>query len=148
MNAILCIAALLTAFLGAFFFCRKKGAHKRGQCSEGACVPAEKEQKPSGEDLDAAYRLALDPCVSGMPVMYTLHTCLHCSHLKAFLEERGVEHKLVYVDDFEGDMRREAMSMVRHFNPRGTFPTLVLPDRRVVVGFRHSLVCEALGLNP
>lgn len=147
MDLILCLVVAIAVCLASLILSRCKNRNKGVHCSDAECFPPEMEQGPSREELDAAHKLALDPCASGMPVMYTLHTCLHCAHLKVFLEERGIEHKLIYVDDFDTDVRREVMEMVRHFNPRGSFPTLVLPDRRVVVGFRQRLVCEALGLE-
>ena len=107
--------------------------------SGGVEAPAEVTEAPARE-LEEEYQLGIDPCASGKPVMYTLQTCLHCVHLKHFLDDHGISHHLVYVDDFEGEQRRELMAKVRSWNPRGSFPTLVLPDGRVSVGFREAQV--------
>ena len=65
---------------------------------------------------------------------------------KPILDEHGISHHLVYVDDFEGEQRRELMAKVRSWNPRGSFPTLVLPDGRVSVGFREAQVRKLFDL--
>ena len=36
------------------------------------------------------------------------------------------------------------MDKVRAFNPRGSFPTIVMPGGKTVVGFREQLLREAL----
>lgn len=123
-----------------FFFCRgKDSVDKDAESSEGKGVPC--------PDTEEEYRLGMDPCSSGKMVMYTLQTCVHCVHLKRFLDAQGLECLLVYVDDFEGEQRNDVMAKLRSFNPRGSFPTLVLPDGRVIVGFRERLVRETLGLD-
>lgn len=132
-------AAALLAVL--FFFFRKKDQHAplhQDAAAAGSGIP---------EGFEEEYQHGVAPCESGRPVMYTLHTCRHCVHLKDFLEANGIEHHLVYVDDFEDPARREVMATLRTYNPRGSFPTLVLPDGRTAVGFRESLVRELLGLG-
>ncbi|WP_418765989.1 glutaredoxin family protein [Mailhella sp.] len=100
---------------------------------------------PQGMEED--YRCGVDPCGCGVPVMYTLHTCRHCVRLKDFLDQHGIEHRLIYVDDFKDSARRQIMTTLRSFNERGSFPTLVVPDGRSVVGFREEAVKDLLGLR-
>ena len=100
---------------------------------------------PQGREQE--YRDGISPCDCGIPVMYTLHTCRHCVHLKKFLDDNGVVHTLVYVDDFGDPARRSLMEVLRRFNPRGSFPTLVLPNGKCVVGFRESIVRELLHIE-
>ncbi len=99
------------------------------------------------EGRESEYRDGMAPCDCGIPVMYTLHTCRHCVHLKNFLDENGVVHELIYVDDFADPARRNLMETLRKFNPRGSFPTLVLPDGQCVVGFRESIVRDLLHIE-
>ena len=99
------------------------------------------------EGREEEYRSGMEPCECGIPVMYTLHTCRHCVHLKNFLDENGVVHELVYVDDFADPARKALMAALRKFNPRGSFPTLVLPDGRSVVGFREAQVRDLLHIE-
>ena len=134
----LLFAALAVLGAVALFFCFRK-------FSGGVEAPAKDVEAPA-RDLEVEYQLGIDPCASGKPVMYTLQTCLHCVHLKHFLDDHGISHHLVYVDDFEGEQRRELMAKVRAWNPRGSFPTLVLPDGRVSVGFREAQVRKLFDL--
>ena len=115
---------------------------------------ADQKKKPSPspstgipEGLEEDYRCGVDPCHCGMPVMYTLHTCRHCVRLKHFLDKHGIVHRLVYVDDFDDPARKEIMNTLRTHNPRTSFPTLVVPDGRSVVGFREEAVRKLLGLH-
>lgn len=94
----------------------------------------------------AAYELGMQPGADGQSVMYTLRSCRHCVRLKKFLDAHGIPCHLVYVDQFTGAARAAMMDKVRACNPRGSFPTLVLPDGRVLVGFREHEVRAAYGL--
>lgn len=136
MSILFAILAVLG--VAALFFVFRK--------SSGSVEAPAKEVEAPARDLEEEYKLGIDPCASGKPVMYTLQTCLHCVHLKHFLDDHGISHHLVYVDDFEGEQRRELMAKVREWNPRGSFPTLVLPDGRVSVGFRESQVRKLFDL--
>ena len=131
------VCVLIGICLVVFFGKEKK--------SKGRVHPSAVAGIPKG--LEADYRCGVDPCSCGMPVMYTLHTCRHCVRLKDFLDQHGIAHKLIYVDDFTDPARKEVMTTLRSFNPRGSFPTLVLPDGRSAVGFREEAVKELLGLT-
>ena len=136
------LVVVVLAAVGAialFFLSRKPGGAQEGKPEEG--------KAPVLRDVEEEYRLGMDPCASGKAVMYTLQTCLHCVHLKHFLDRHGIEHHLVYVDDFSGEQRSEVMAKLRSFNPRGSFPTLVLPDGQVLVGFREAQARKLFGLE-
>lgn len=135
---VLCLVAVVCALV---FFSRRKG--KRTSVRKSPAV--QDSGIPVG--LEDDYRCGVDPCSCGVPVMYTLHTCRHCVKLKDFLDQHGIEHRLIYVDDFSDPARRQIMATLRSHNPRGSFPTLVIPDGRSVVGFREEAVRALLGLN-
>ena len=135
-------AVVVVAFLLILFFRKKKEPEQR---SQKKVEPIPESGTPRG--MEELYSCGVDPCACGVPVMYTLHTCRHCVRLKDFLVEHGIEHRLVYVDEFENPARKEIMATLRSHNPRGSFPTLVVPDGRSVVGFREEAVKELLGLN-
>ncbi|WP_273522809.1 glutaredoxin family protein [Mailhella massiliensis] len=131
---------VIGVFLLILFFRRKNPAQKHRHV---ASVPD--TGIPQG--MEELYRWGVDPCSAGVPVMYTLHTCRHCVRLKDFLVQHGIEHRLVFVDEFDNPARKEIMATLRSYNARGSFPTLVAPDGRSVVGFREEAVKELLGLN-
>ena len=79
-------------------------------------------------------------------VFYGLSTCGWCKKMKRFLDSTGLQYELVYVDKLQGDEKRAATDEVRRWNPRVSFPTVVIDDERAVVGFRETQIKEALGL--
>lgn len=101
------------------------------------------ERTEHGTDI---YELGMRPGTDGQSVMYTVRTCRHCVRLKEFLDAHAIACHLVYVDDFRGARRKAMIEKVRALNPRGSFPTLVLPDGRVLVGFREQQIRAAYGL--
>jgi len=81
----------------------------------------------------------------GTVTLYALSTCGWCAKTKALLKELGVEHSYVYVDLLQGDELEQAIRMVERFNPHGSFPTLVIDEKKVIIGFREQEIREALG---
>ncbi|MBR3881287.1 MAG: glutaredoxin family protein [Mailhella sp.] len=76
--------------------------------------------------------------------MYALTTCQHCKNTRKFFEEQKLDVIIIYLDDYSGNKRAELMEKVRTYNPRGTFPVVIVPGGKVVVGFRKQLLKEAL----
>jgi glutaredoxin len=80
----------------------------------------------------------------GKIMLYGLSTCGWCRKTKELLEDLGVGFDFVYVDLLEGSDRDDTMAEVRKWNPRCSFPTLVVNDEKVVAGFREDEIKEAL----
>ena len=78
--------------------------------------------------------------------LYALSTCAWCRRAKSFLDENGVEYELTYVDLLEGEAREQVIQEVSKWNPRRSFPTVVIDDAKSVSGFKPELLKEALGL--
>jgi len=81
----------------------------------------------------------------GIVVLYALSTCGWCAKTKALLKEIGVDHSYVYVDLLPQEELEETLQEVERFNPHGSFPTLVIDNTKVIVGFREQEIREALG---
>jgi glutaredoxin-like protein NrdH len=79
-------------------------------------------------------------------VLYALSTCGWCRRTKRLLDEHDVEYELIYVDHLEGDAREAAVTEVAKWNPRRSFPTLVVDDRVSVAGFKPEQIKEVLEL--
>ena len=77
--------------------------------------------------------------------MYTLSTCSHCKATKKFLSDCEVRYDFVDVDLLEGDERQAIIEDVKKFNPRCSFPTIIIGEK-VIVGFKEEEIREALGL--
>jgi glutaredoxin-like protein NrdH len=79
----------------------------------------------------------------GKITLYALSTCGWCKRTRELLQELGVDHSYVYVDLLPPDEMEEALLEVERYNPRGSFPTLVIGDK-VIIGFREQEIREAL----
>jgi len=82
----------------------------------------------------------------GSIMLYALSTCQWCHKTKVLLEELGVEFDYEYVDLLEGKDQDTAMDALERWNPKGSFPTLVINNKRAIVGFREQEIREALAL--
>ena len=80
----------------------------------------------------------------GKIMLYALSTCGWCRRTKEYLDELGVEYDFVYVDKLFGEERNKIMDEVRKWNPRRSFPTVVINDI-CIVGFKEDEIREALG---
>ena len=81
----------------------------------------------------------------GTVMLYALSTCGWCKRTKELLRELGIEFDYMYVDLLEGKEQDEAMTTVERFNPSGSFPTLVINDKKCIVGFREKEIREEFG---
>jgi glutaredoxin len=77
--------------------------------------------------------------------VYSLSTCSHCKSTKKLLSNCTVRYEFVDVDLLEGEERRAILEDVRKFNPKCSFPTIIIGDK-VIVGFKEEEIKEALGL--
>jgi glutaredoxin-like protein NrdH len=78
----------------------------------------------------------------GKVMLYALSTCGWCKRTKELLREIGVEFDYAYVDLLEGKEQDIAMDNVERFNPSGSFPTLVIDDKKCIVGFKEQEIRE------
>lgn len=77
--------------------------------------------------------------------LYTLSTCSHCRATKEFLNDCAVKYDFEDVDLLEGDERKAILEDVRKWNPKCSFPTIVIGDK-VITGFKENEIKEALGI--
>lgn len=76
--------------------------------------------------------------------MYALSTCGWCKKTKRLLNELGVEYSYTDVDLLEGEERSKAMKELERWNPKCTFPTLVI-NKKCIVGYQEEEIEEAIG---
>ena len=77
--------------------------------------------------------------------MYTLSTCSHCKATKKFFDSCAVQYEFTDVDLLDGEERIAILEDIRQWNPKCTFPTIIIGDT-VVIGYREDEIREALGL--
>jgi len=95
---------------------------------------SESENKPPSEDKP-------QPDVK----IFSLTTCSHCKAAKKFIGECAIKYEFVDVDILEGDERKAIIEDVKKFNPRCSFPTIIIGEK-VIVGYKENEIKEALGL--
>jgi len=77
--------------------------------------------------------------------IFSLSTCSHCKSTKKFLSDCTVKYDFVDVDLLEGDERKAILEDVKKFNPKCSFPTVIIGDT-VIIGYKEDKIKEALGL--
>ena len=77
---------------------------------------------------------------------FALSTCGWCKKTKRFLDAHNVNYEIDYVDLLSGAEKDRVMTEMDRWNPRRTFPTVVVDDGEVVVGFKQDRLREVLGL--
>ena len=81
---------------------------------------------------------------AGHIMLYALSTCGWCGKTKKLLDDLGVEYSYEYVDQLQDGEKEEAVRKVKEWNPSCSFPTLVLDNKKCVVGYREDEIREAL----
>jgi len=77
--------------------------------------------------------------------IFSLSTCSHCKATKKFIDGCTIKYEFIDVDLLEGDERKAIIEDVKKFNPRCSFPTIIIGDK-VIVGFKEKEIKEALGM--
>lgn len=78
--------------------------------------------------------------------IYTLSTCSHCKAAKKFLNDLEISFEFTDVDLLEGEEKALVIDEVKKYNPRLTFPTIVVNGDRIIIGFQDREIREALDL--
>ena len=77
---------------------------------------------------------------------YGISTCIWCRRTRQFLEDQEVAFEFAYVDLLQGEEKEQVMVQVRRWNPFTSFPTIVVDDAEVVVGYKPDELKKVLGL--
>lgn len=73
-------------------------------------------------------------------VLYALSTCIWCRKTRELLDKLGLAYRFFYVDLLEGEERRKAVAEMEGYNPRVSFPTIVVDGREIIVGFDETRI--------
>lgn len=82
----------------------------------------------------------------GKIMLYAISTCGWCRKTKEFLTRLGVSYDYIFVDYLEGDDRESTIDQIKKWNPRCSFPTIIINDKDCIVGYKEDKIKEALGL--
>jgi glutaredoxin-like protein NrdH len=81
----------------------------------------------------------------GQITLYALSTCVWCKRTKLLLQDLGVAYDYVYVDNLSGDTRNKTVEEIKRWNPKCSFPSLVINNSQCIVGFDEKKIREAIG---
>ena len=85
----------------------------------------------------------VDGIDKGRVMLYALSTCVHCKMTKQLLNELGVAYDYLYVDQLSRSEMDEVIKEMEQYNPRCSFPTLVINGTQTIVGSRKDEIREA-----
>jgi glutaredoxin len=88
----------------------------------------------------------VDGKVKGKVLIYTLSTCGWCKKTKAYLKKHHIAYDYIEVDLLEGDERDTVLIEIRKWNPRSSFPTMVIDDNRCIAGYDEEKMKKELEL--
>jgi glutaredoxin-like protein NrdH len=88
-------------------------------------------------EMDCLHKVAGDKSKHDL-VLFALSTCGWCRKARSFLDENSLAYRYVYVDELEGEEQKDCLERVTKYNPRRSFPTLVVDDNETLVGFDES----------
>lgn len=81
----------------------------------------------------------------GSVKLYALSTCVWCKKVKKLLNDLKVAYDYIDVDLLEEEAKAEAKEEIIKWNPPCSFPTLVLGDKKCIVGFDEGKINRELG---
>lgn len=77
--------------------------------------------------------------------LYTLSTCGWCKKMKALLRDMGIAYEYIDVDLLPEPEKEVAMGDLEKWNPRCSFPTLVVNEQECIIGFSEEKIREVVG---
>lgn len=78
-------------------------------------------------------------------VLYTLSTCGWCKKAKALLKELGVAYDYIDLDLLDEKDSLAAREEMEKWNPKCSFPTIVVDGNRCVIGFQEDKIRSIAG---
>ncbi|MCP1661367.1 MAG: glutaredoxin family protein [Methanocalculus sp. MSAO_Arc1] len=78
-------------------------------------------------------------------VLYALSTCRWCNLTKELLQSLNVKFRYIYADLLQPDELDQILIEVERFNPAGSFPTLVINGKDVIIGYKEKEIRKVLG---
>ena len=75
---------------------------------------------------------------TGDITLYALSTCGWCKKAKGLLNALDLDYHYVDVDLLADAEQQEATETIRRWNPACSFPTLVIDNKRCIIGFKEE----------
>ncbi len=71
-------------------------------------------------------------------LIFALSTCIWCRKAKQLFKDLGVEYSYVDVDLLQGKDQEEAVAEIMKLSGMQSFPTIVLDNKKVMLGFKEN----------
>jgi len=79
-------------------------------------------------------------------VFFSLSSCVICRRARKYLEDRGYAYRLLMVDELSPEEKnRLKEELARRYGTRAAFPSLLVDDSRLLLGFFPKAWDKALG---
>ncbi|MBF0554678.1 MAG: glutaredoxin family protein [Nitrospirae bacterium] len=81
-------------------------------------------------------------------VLFALSTCSSCKKTKELLTKNNIEFILVELDTLDIESRDKLLLEVKKYNPRESFPTIVVDGgRTVIVGYNDTAIKKEFNIK-
>ncbi|MCX7974971.1 MAG: glutaredoxin family protein [Candidatus Aminicenantes bacterium] len=77
-------------------------------------------------------------------ILYAISTCVWCQRVKELLKNLKIDYTYVDVDLASGDDKKQLIKEVKRWNPALSFPTLIIDDKIVVIGYNPEEIRSRL----
>ena len=77
-------------------------------------------------------------------VLYSISTCGWCKKTKSLLNKLGVEYRYINVDLLDKTEKEKIEEEIRKWNPQRNYPTMVINNKKCIVGFKEDELREVL----
>lgn len=77
--------------------------------------------------------------------LYLISTCPWCKKTRRLLDDLGVAYEYEYVDHLDDEGQERVMQEVSVWNPSNSFPTIIINNKKCIVGYKEDEIREALG---
>jgi glutaredoxin len=77
--------------------------------------------------------------------IFTLSTCGWCKKTKELLKSLDIDYEYIDVDKLTGNELEEAIEGLKKYNPRCTYPTMVIDEgKHVILGYKDNRIRKVL----
>jgi len=80
----------------------------------------------------------------GEIILFALSTCIWCRKTKQLLEELNVEYKYIDMDMVDDELEEKFTEELKKWNPDCSYPTLVIDNKKCIVGFQEEEIRKEL----
>ncbi|MBN1860725.1 MAG: glutaredoxin family protein [Candidatus Thermoplasmatota archaeon] len=79
-------------------------------------------------------------------ILYAISTCGWCKKTKSLLNSLGVEYRFINVDLLDKVEKEKIEEEVKRWNPKCNYPTMVINDKKCIVGYKEDEIREVVQL--